>query len=97
MRFNFFKAFCGTALMTTSAFAFAAGDCCGDLAECCPTHRCPHLQAKRDAAKPSPNDALYSVNLICSQRGEHGFMAPLCQTSCRLTNERTSSIPERNL
>ena len=22
---------------------------------------------------------------------------PLCQTSCRLTNERTSSIPEHNL
>jgi hypothetical protein len=35
MRSNGFKALCGTALMTTSAFAFAANDCCGELAECC--------------------------------------------------------------
>ena len=45
----------------------------------CPLHGGPHLQAKRDAAKPSPTDSLYSVSLICNQLGEHGFMAPPLQ------------------
>jgi hypothetical protein len=37
------------------------------------------LQAKRDAAKPSPTNALYSVSLICNQLGEHAVMAPPLQ------------------
>jgi hypothetical protein len=35
MRTHLTKLFSGILLMTASAAAFAASDCCADLAECC--------------------------------------------------------------